>query len=103
MLAEPAEHGGQANDFLGLVPFGQIKNRRVAKLRKIRAQVDRRASTNKEQRRVVARMAPRIFDCEARFAYASQPMDRLTRALRSRRLRSASAASRPLKSGPKEL
>ena len=50
MLAEPAEHGGQANDFLGLVPFGQIENQRVAKRRKIRAQVDRRASTNKEQR-----------------------------------------------------
>ena len=35
MLAEPAEHGGQANHFLGLVPFGQIKDQRVAKRRKI--------------------------------------------------------------------
>src|ERR1700732_2046811 len=36
ILAEPAEHGDQAPEFLGLVPFGQIKNQRVTKLRKIR-------------------------------------------------------------------
>ena len=78
MLAEPAEHGGQARDFLGLVPFGQIKDQRIAKRRKIRAQVDRGASTNKEQRSlIITRMAPRVFDCKARFAHASQSMDRL--------------------------
>ena len=29
ILAEPAEHGGQAHDFLGLILFGQVKNRRL--------------------------------------------------------------------------
>jgi hypothetical protein len=68
MFAEPAEYGGQANDFLGLVPFGQIKHQRAAKLRKVRAQVHRGASTNKEHRvLIITRMTPRIFDCEARF------------------------------------
>jgi hypothetical protein len=78
MLAEPTEHGGQANDFLGLVPFGQIKNRRVAKPRKVGTEVDRRASTNKEQRiLIITPMTPCVFDGKACFAYAAQSMDRL--------------------------
>ena len=66
--------------FFWLSLLREVEDQRIAESGEIHAQVDRGASTNKEQRSVIARMAPRIFDCEARFSHASQPMDRLTRA-----------------------
>jgi len=57
--------------------FREVKDQWITEPGEVGAQVGRRPCADEKQRRVVARMAPGIFDSEARFAHASQPMDRL--------------------------
>src|SRR5208282_4396106 len=78
MLVEPAEHGGQACGFFGLVLLRQVENFGITEHTEIDSKVRRGARTDKKQRIfIITRLTPRVFDRQTCLSYAAQPMDRL--------------------------